>query len=226
MNFSEYYKNYSRLQYSTKNIPQTKKAAESLLVDIYSKKNEWLLIKVKNHINRTGIDSTVDDILNQIVKSDFIASLFCKSTVKQNSSEVCQMSFLKEQRGFDLIKLPSNGNDAWRFILNSGKFIQTSKLEGKTSHSFDFRFNGKYDYFIMAKLTTSQGGGQNQQRQEMLDIIDCMKMYFKENPNSNKRFVLLLDGDSYNGAGIYPFVEKAKLEERILIVNSDTFNAE
>ena len=67
-------------------------------------------------------------------------------------------------------------------------------------------------------------GGQNQQRQEMLDIIEDMKLFYVNNPTSNIRFVLLLDGDSYEGDGITPFIEKAKSEKRILIESSDTFS--
>jgi hypothetical protein len=226
MNFSEFYKNHTIYSYKNNNIPEVKKSAEFLLTDITSKRHKWLLVKVKNHIDRIGLDFSISDVLHQIVSNDLIASLFCKSTTKQNSSEVLQLKYLEEVRGIKLYNLPATGNETWRFILRTGKFIQTPKNEGYTSHSFDFRYIGKYDYFIMGKLTTTRGGGQNQQRQEMLDIIDDMKLFFENNPNSNIRFVLLLDGDSYVGNGIYPFLEKVKSDNRILIENSDTLNVE
>lgn len=226
MIFNEYYKNYSILQYKTKNIPEVKKAAKRLLDTSDSKNDKWLLTKVINHIKRTGIEYTSDDVLKQITQNDLIASQFCKSAAKQNSSEKCQLDYIKEYKNINLENLSAGGTNTWRFVSNTGEFKQTPKVEGKTSHSFDFRYRGKYDYFIMAKVTTTQGGGQNQQRQEMLDIIDDMKMFYVKNPDSNIRFVLLLDGDSYDGEGMTPFIKKAKSENRIFITNSDTFYAE
>jgi hypothetical protein len=225
MIFNKFYADYNTQKYKTKNIPEVKRTAKELLNDSNSTNNKWLLIKVKNHIERTGITFEVNDILTEIINSDLTASLFCKPATKQNSSENSQKDYLKEYRNIDLINLPSSGAHTWRFISGTGKFVQTSKIEGKTSHSFDFKYViKKYVYFIMAKVTTTQGGGQNQQRQEMLDIIDDMKLYFLNNPKSNVRFALLLDGDSYDGDGITPFLNKVGSEKRIIITNSNTFN--
>lgn len=227
MTFYEYYQNYSVLQYKIKNIPEVKKSAENLIHNINSKDDKWLLVKIDNHIKRTGIDSTINDVLHKIIEDELTASSFCKSAAKQNSSEKCQLDYLKDIKGIELKNLPAAGNKTWRFISGTGQFLQTPKKEGITSHSFDFRHTtNRYDYFIMAKVTTTQGGGQNQQQQEMLDIIEDMKLFYKNNPTSNIRFVLLLDGDSYEGDGLSPFIEKAKSEKRILIENSDTFDAE
>ena len=225
MKFYDYYKSYSVIQYKTKNIPEVKIDNENLIIDINSKKDKWLLSKINNHIKRTGIEYTIYDVLEQIISSDLFASVFCKSAIKQNSSERCQIDYLKDIKGIELENLPAEGNKTWRFISGTGEFIQTPKVEGRTSHSLDFRHTtDKYVYYIMAKVTTTQGGGQNQQRQEMLDIIEDMKLFYVNNPTSNIRFVLLLDGDSYEGDGITPFIEKAKSEKRILIESSDTFS--
>jgi len=224
-NFNEYYANQGSFEYQTKNIPNVIKCSELLLNDITDKKSKWLLTKVTNHINRTGSESSVTDYLQKISSDREFASLMCKSAAKQNSSEKCQLAYLKS-RGIMVESLPAGGKDTWRFIQGTGKFIKTSKIEGKTSHSMDFRVQtDNFDYFIMAKVTTTQGGGQNHQRTEMLDIISDMKLFYEKNPNSNKIFVLLLDGDSYEKDGILPFLEKAKDEKRILIKNSDTFYA-
>lgn len=223
INFNTYYKNYSIIKYKKKNIPEVKKSAKNLINNINSKKDNWLLTKINNHIKRTGIDYMVYNVLEQIISSDLSASLFCKSAAKQNSSERCQIDYLKDIKGIELENLPAVGNKTWRFISGTGEFIQTPKVEGKTSHSLDFRYTtDNYVYYIMAKVTTTQGGGQNQQRQEMLDIIEDMKLFYLNNPTSNIRFVLLLDGDSYEGDGISPFIKKAKSEKRILIKSSDT----
>lgn len=224
MKFFDYYKNYSTNQYIQKNIPEVKLAASNLLKDKNSKDSKWLLIKVNNHIKRTGIEFSINEILQGIKDNDLIASNFCKSAAKQNSSELCQLEFIKKYKNILLENLPAAGVDTWRFVLGTGEFIQTKKIEEETSHSFDFRYTSKYDYFIMAKVTTTQGGGQNHQRKEMLEIINECELYVKKYPNSNKRFILLLDGDNYYGDGTLAFTEKLKSKDKIFIMSSDNFN--
>jgi hypothetical protein len=226
MIFNKFYADYNTQKYKTKNIPEVQQIAKKLLNGSpLTTSNKWLFLKIKNHIERSGIDYTINDVLKQIINSELAASLFCKPATKQNSSENCQKDYLKEYRNIELINLPSSGAHTWRFISDTGKLLQTPKIEGKTSHSFDFKYITKrHVYFIMAKVTTTQGGGQNQQRQEMLDIIDDMKLYFLNNPKSNVRFALLLDGDSYDGGGITSFLTKVGSEKRIIITNSNTFN--
>ena len=64
-----------------------------------------MLSKINNHIKRTGIEYTIYDVLEQIISSDLFASVFCKSAIKQNSSERCQIDYLKDIKGIELEKL-------------------------------------------------------------------------------------------------------------------------
>ena len=219
--FYEWYrKNKSRLE----NIPECQSSAKELLKNINNKKHNWLKIKIDNHIERNGLntETTTTSILQKIVNDIDFASCFSKPSAKQNSSEKTQILYA-ESRGFNLKKLPPNGNKSWRFKLNTGIFGEFPKNEGITSHSMDYICTDgvKYVDYIMGKVITTQGGGQNQQRQEMHDITNSMALYVKENPKSNIRFVILMDGDNFNknGYDIYKQYET----DRIIITNSNEY---
>ena len=218
--YSFYRKNKSRLE----NIPQCVKSAEFLLKNIDSKKDSWLKTKIENHIERNGLDkyTNIITILKKIVKDIDIASLYAKPSAKQNSSEKTQILFANE-RGINLEKLSGTGNKTFRFMLKTGEFGQFPKNEGITSHSMDYICNDgkKYVDYIMGKVITTQGGGQNQQRTEMHELTNAMKLYLKKNPKTNIRFVILMDGDNFDKNGFNSY-ERYECE-RIVITNSDNY---
>jgi hypothetical protein len=195
---------------------------DSLICKKSRKDVKDLILKIKNYIDRWSLDESLNDILKKISMDRLVASQFAKSAVTQNISEETQLKWLNEVKSLNVEKLPSSGEKAWRFIKGTGKFIQTNKIEDKTSHSCDFKCKlPTWNDWIFAKVTTTQGGGQNHQRVEMINILTDMKLFIDTNPNSNDRFVLLLDGDNYGGMGIDVF--KKYETPRILITNSDEY---
>ncbi len=222
--YNEFYEWYRKNKSRLENIPECQSCASELLKNTNNKKCSWLKIKIENHIERNGLDneSSLNTILQKIVNDIDFASCFAKPSAKQNSSEKTQILYA-ETRGFTLKKLPANGNKSWRFILNTGTFGEFPKNEGITSHSMDYICTDgvKYVDYVMGKVITTQGGGQNQQRQEMHDITNSMSLYVKENPKSNVRFVIMMDGDNFNknGYDIYKQYET----DRILITNSNEY---
>ena len=127
------------------------------------------------------------------------------------------------ERGINLEKLSGTGNKTFRFVLKTGEFGQFPKNEGITSHSIDFICNDgkKYIDYIMGKVITNQGGGQNQQRGEMHELINAMKLYIKQNPKTNIRFIILMDGDNFDKNGFKEY--KKYQSNRIVITNSDNY---
>jgi hypothetical protein len=189
-----------------------------------SKKHQWLITKVVNHIARNSLSDiiTTKELLARIANDVLTASYFAKPATKQNQSEKCQQNYL-ETRGITIDKLPATHKVAYRLVMSTGELIQAKKIEGEHTHSFDFRYVGKkYTDYIMAKVTTTQGGGQTQQRQEMIDAIKYMQLHIKNNPTNKVRFVLLLDGDNYDNSGMDVFTQYQS--ERILITNSDIYD--
>jgi hypothetical protein len=222
--YNDFYEWYRKNKSMLENIPECQESAETLLININSKEDNWLKTKIENHIERSGLSGHTDviNILNKIVNDIDMASMYAKDTAKQNSSERTQILYAKK-RGINIESLPAGGKKSWRFILNTGTFGQFPKKEGSTSHSMDYicKDGVKYVDYIMGKVITTQGGGQNQQRQEMHDITNSMGLYIKENPNSNIRFVILMDGDNFDkdGYDIY----KQYQTDRILITNSNEY---
>lgn len=222
--YNEFYSWYRKNKSILENIPQCEQSAKNLLKNIDSKKDSWLKLKIENHIERNGLNerTNIITILKKIVKDIDIASLYAKPSAKQNSSEKTQILYA-EKRGIILDKLPGTGNKSWRFIFKTGEFKQCSKSEGITSHSMDYICNDgkKYIDYIMGKVITIQGGGQNQQREEMHSTIDAMKLYIKQNPKTNIRFIILMDGDNFDKNGFKEY--KKYQSNRIVITNSDNY---
>lgn len=223
MSFIDFYLSRNKNKSKSINIPEVQNAAKSLIENQNNKKFKWLKKKVENHISRHNFDTdfSPNDLYKKIIDDVLIASCFAKPVVKQNQSEKLQEEYLKN-RGIKVKKLPANGSKSYRFIVGTGEFGQYKKDEDKTTHSMDFICKGKkYLDYIMAKVTTTQGGAQNQQRHEMLNIIKDMDMYIQKNPKTNLRFVLLLDGDNYEQEKVEVF--KKYQAERIYITNSDEY---
>jgi hypothetical protein len=223
--YNEFYNWYRKNKSILENIPQCMEYAKILLKNIDAKGEPFKLkTKIENHIERNGLAEHTDiiTILKKIVKDIDIASLYSKPTAKQNSSEKTQILYA-EKRGIELNKLPGTGNKSWRFIFKTGEFKQCSKKEGITSHSMDYICNDgkKYVDYIMGKVITTQGGGQNQQRTEMHELPNAMKLYLKKNPKTNIRFVILMDGDNFDKNGFNSY-ERYECE-RIVITNSDNY---
>lgn len=223
MSFINFYLSRNKNKSKCENIPEVQSAAKLLIENPNNKKLKWLKQKVENHISRHSFeeDFSPNDLYQKIIDDIVVASLFAKPVVKQNQSEKLQCEYLKN-RGIKVKKLPPNGSKSYRFIVGTGEFGRYKKDEDKTTHSMDFICKGrKYVDYIMAKVTTTQGGAQNQQRHEMLNIIRDMNMYIQKNPKTNLRFVLLLDGDNYEQEKVKVF--KNHQAERIYITNSDEY---
>lgn len=222
--FLDYYNSENQNENRDVNIPEVQDAAKALLIDMHNKKYSWLLTKINNHIKRWKMQDlmNVNDELTKISTNEAYATFYAKPSTKQNQSEKCQTNYLA-QRGIIVKKLPASKNNAWRIVMKTGKLVRAQKIEGEHTHSFDFLHEGeKFTDYIMAKVTTTQGGGQTQQRQEMIDAIKYMQLYIKKHPDNNIRFVLLLDGDSYDNGGIDVF--KQYESDRIIITNSDSYD--
>ena len=115
--------------------------------------------KINNHIERFGNIFTTEDIKNQILSNDLIASFFCKDPSKQNIAEIYGLELLK------LKKLPSQGKNCIRFSI-SGDIVH--EASGNTK-SADTVYNNAY---TTMKYTEEEGGAQDNQKHDVIEFLE------------------------------------------------------
>ena len=118
----------------------------------------WVQEKIANHIAAFDGIMTAEEIENAILNDIIVASKFCKDPSKQNISEKLAAEVLR------LKKLPSQGNSCIRFNDN-GDIVST--VSGNTK-SADFMLN---EYYATQKYTGQSGGGQDNQRDDVIDFL-------------------------------------------------------
>ena len=166
------------------------------VVEATRNREEWVLKKVRSHLNRFGLDAEeFDTILSLIIENKLFASMFAKKPNNQNISESTQLSYLKS-KGFDVQNL---GNDSLRY-------------KG-LDKSIDFIYN---DFNVIAKVCNSRGGHQDNVVLEIEHAID-----FLSNNLMDKKFIFLLDGTRFDDQTIKELNEKSS--ERIILTNCDKF---
>ena len=166
MNFTAYVKE--------EKIKARKKNIEEIRRDI---DKSWVKEKIKNHMTAFEGLFTYDEIKQQILSNDLVASKFCKDPSKQNISENLAAKVL----GWE--KMPSQGRRCIRFNDNGDIVFASS---GNTK-SADFHELG---YYITQKYTDGEGGAQDNQRNDVIDFL-------KRGSIKNK-VMAVVDGDYWD----------------------------
>jgi len=212
MNFIKYYIQ-GLVEQNQKNILEVKKTALVLLSGSRLKKHDWLLVKIKNQIERYGLKMLVEGVLTNIVNDDYFASMYAKDASKQNASERLQKEFLS-RKNIHIKKLSASGNDANR--LMNGELIKGDDRDGRATKSIDFEHQGGY---IFAKVTSGQGGGQDNQYRDIREFLKEANKYDRK--YGNRKFIALVDGDYYTTEKLNTL--KGFETQNIKITNCDEF---
>ena len=186
--FIDYYEK-GIIEKNKKNTIDAKDTAKRLLSGKRLKKDNWLLKKIENHMERYGRSSDIEEFLHEVASSDFLASMLYKDASNQNMSENLQISYLSN-RGIHIEKLPATGDNAVRLL--NGELIYGNDRGAKATKSIDFNRNGE---LICAKVTTGAGGGQDNQYRDVRDFLKEAGEY--DIKYGNKKFTALVDGDYY-----------------------------
>ena len=186
--FIDYYE-AGLVEKNKKNIIDVKDTAKRLLDGTQTSDDVWLLTKINNHLDRYGLSADIEDFLFRVSTEEYLASMFAKDASKQNMSEILQKSFLSN-RGIYVDKLPAAGKDAVRLL--NGQLIYGNDRGGKATKSIDFNRNGE---LIFAKVTTGQGGGQDNQYRDVIDFLKEANKY--DVKYGDRKFTALVDGDYY-----------------------------
>jgi hypothetical protein len=166
MNFTAYVKE-EKIKARKKNIAEIRRDIDK----------SWVKEKIKNHMTAFEGLFTYDEIKQQILSNDLVASKFCKDPSKQNISENLAAQVL----GWE--KMPSQGSHCIRFNDN-GDIVFTSSGNTKSA---DFHELG---YYITQKYTDGEGGAQDNQRNDVIDFL-------KRGSIKNK-VMAVVDGDYWD----------------------------
>jgi hypothetical protein len=214
MKFLEYYKDGLAKKYK-ENTEDVVATAIELRNGSILKKHNWLLNKIENHLKRqeyTLPNETTRSVLQQIIDVPLVASFLAKDPTKQNLSEILQIKF-NQLKGIKLEKVAGTGPNAIRIL--EGKIIKGNK-NSNTTKSVDFLYGDSYVY---AKVTTTSGGGQTNQKDDAVKFTK--EAYGYDEIHGDKQFIILLDGDYYTPTVLKEF-DKYKTKN-IRITNSDEF---
>lgn len=224
MSFINYY-NQKVNSSAKKNVLQVQELAKKILNGIENSETKKLIKKVTNRIKRWGSSSCVNDVIKKITEDYDFAMEYAKPPTKQNLSEKVQYDYLKN-RGYDLKKLPTSGENSMRF--KNGEIVYGDKEKNADTKSFDFLF--KENIYTYNKLTTTgfddvdksltNGGGQKNQFEDGVKFLKQALLY-TEKYDDDKKFVLIVDGDYYTNDKID--LLKNYTNKRVKVTNSDEF---
>lgn len=166
MNFTAYVKE-EKIKARKKNIAEIRKDIDK----------SWVKEKIKSHMTAFEGLFTYDEIKQQILSNDLVASKFCKDPGKQNISENLAAQVL----GWE--KMPSQGSNCVRFNDN-GDIVFASSGNTKSADFYEL------GYYITQKYTDGEGGAQDNQRNDVIDFL-------KRGSIKNK-VMAVVDGDYWD----------------------------
>lgn len=178
-----------KLQARLENIQEVRK-------DIHK---SWVQDKIANHIDRFGGIFSKDEIEQQILDSDVVASLFAKDPSKQNITEKLVGEVL------NIPKLPASGKSCIRFN-EDGQIVHASSASH--SKSADFIYDG---YYATQKFTTEAGGAQDNQ---FYDVVDFLKKGSKTN-----KVAAIVDGLFWDSGRREQLINEFNGNENVLITS-------
>jgi len=144
------------------------KANEKNLIDLKENgiNSSWLLKKIENHLTRTLLPYTVEQVKEEILKNDLVASFFMKSSSRQNipEKEIAEL-ISKISTVNNFINYPSN----IKLFMFNGKII-SSHVDGVKSIDYYWETNNKKIYATQ-KYTSGSGGGQDNSHLEVIQFL-------------------------------------------------------
>lgn len=127
---------------------------------------DWVSEKIYAYIQRFNGMFNYEQVKQEIIDNDIVASFFFKDPSKQNLSEILAVQVLNVE------KLPSRGKSCIRFN-DVGEIV--SNAAGNTK-SADFKLN---DYYATQKYTNENGGAQDNQKNDVIDFLKRGSLQYK-----------------------------------------------
>lgn len=166
---------------------KTIKRKENLKILRKEINENWVNKKILNHLERNPhLDYTLDEVKEEIKRSDLVASKFIKEPGRQNISENAVGEYISNLTLVEnFINHPSNVS---LFVVNG--VITNHRRDGIKSIDYTWFTKGK-KVFATQKYTNESGGSQDHQFNEVIN--------FMENARGNKEafFFAIVDGDYF-----------------------------
>lgn len=186
MNFTKYVEQ-EKIKARIKNIEELRENIDTPEVKI----------KIRNHAILFGGLMTEKEIREGILSNLIIASKFCKAPSKQNISEKLAGEVL------EIPKLSSAGKNCIRFN-DEGDIVHSSLGNTKSA---DFYYQG---YYATQKYTMSEGGAQDNQRNDVIDFL--------RRGSIKNKVMAIVDGDYWDKYRI-ALKEQFKDNENVIITS-------
>jgi len=170
-------------------------------IDEEDKEQKDLYIKIKNHIEKSGI-GTFKEFINLILQSDIFASYLAKNPTKQQRYQKRFFRVLEEivrdRDDIDLVTANSRRSSGERLFLNNdGEISLTRRGDERDIDVICAKIkNGGRDkvMYISHKRIGGEGSSQGDQYRE----VRLFLKYASKNNNKNESFVLAYEGDYFN----------------------------
>lgn len=189
----------------------------------------YLETKIIKRINRYNLVETMgqpmvnlfDKIVKKIKSDSLYAYEFMKDPSKQNIWENLQLKYINSYRNANVVKLSSLGINA--YYLVDGELVSNKGKKPKNgTKSLDFLSGNT---FVYAKRTGVTGGSQDNQCDDACKFICEANSFCNKYPNSDKRFILLIDGPYYTISKRKDIEDNIDKENKnnIRVYSSDTY---
>ncbi len=172
---------------------------------------KWVEIKIKNYLERFPfLDLTYEDVVNEIMSNDLVASFFAKDPNKQNITEKTIANIIKN---LNFVSNFQNYNSKTEIFVVNGEIVNKRALGVK---SMDYSFVSKnITYYVTQKYTKGKGGSQDNQFHDVVSFLqNC-----KNNKLTDTAFLAIVDGDYYTEEKIKTLQELTTFNSFVLSIS-------
>lgn len=172
---------------------------------------KWVEIKIKNYLERFPfLDLTYEDVVNEIMSNDLVASFFAKDPNKQNITEKTIANIIKN---LNFVSNFQNYNSKTEIFVVNGEIVNKRALGVK---SVDYSFVSKnITYYVTQKYTKGKGGSQDNQFHDVVSFLqNC-----KNNKLTDTAFLAIVDGDYYTEEKIKTLQELTTFNSFVLSIS-------
>ena len=190
--FSEENVNAMLVRLRNENLQHAKNSAKD--------KNEWIVEKAQNWLNRWGNHISIDEVLNKIIADDDFARIFAKDPQKQSFHENLGLHSM-EKAGLKVRGEPKSGRSA--IYIHNGQ-IKTGLIKKPDPRikSVDCTCErGGWRDYILQKWIAESGGAQDNQYSDIQGFVEQGNAYAVR-VKDDVRIIALVDGPYFTNQKI------------------------